>query len=484
MMWQQNPTCNGFMGPLGLVLQSGLAKWIAEHCEKKHQLAASFLFFRGDQDTNHTGKFIPPCPTKLRFPRLFPALLLIKLIEHDPTIMAKSFKTQWEKLVLAPLASANQPVLIVIDGIDELVSVGEQVAMLRCICDVAPSLSSGSVRILLFSRPEAHIREEIDKINSDIINRIELGASEEDEADVRTFLELSFAQIRRRCVSQIPSPWPPPAILDKLVEMADRQFIYATILLAFVDNQNESPVTNLNLVLQGHSSTFRNLDHLYLTIMKKARDETPRERGQLLHDLLATDFLQKTSLIPVHSPCLAVYWSIDPTLVQIMFGRLESVLSYGKVGVFDVITLRHRSFIDFTLNPSLPHPFVINHASFATVLHRFNNPEDPGLISSNPEIGRGLWCKYFHYWKYTMPTPTSIGFAAFYLASCLRLKPLWLWPPEDLASGVRSTLDIHREFIVWMQSWVSNPLTPLVVLIIVKLSSAFPFWVVGIFAAH
>ncbi|TFK65842.1 hypothetical protein BDN72DRAFT_900353 [Pluteus cervinus] len=459
-------------GPMG-VGKSAFAKWIAEYYERKHQLAASFFFFGGHQDTNHIGKLIPSIAYRIAVSVPVARPRIIEQINNDPTILTKSLATQWKKLIIEPLAYVQYPILIVIDGIDEIVSATEQSSLLRCILS-ASGRSGPFIKILLTSRPESQIREEFDIFGLGETSRIPLGASGEDAADLRTFLTLSLDQVHKRrqanrTMTQVPAPWPPPGKLDELVRMADRQFVYSTLLVSFIDDTDTNPVTQLDLVLQGRSSVLGNLDRLYLMMMERAREKTPKQHRQLLQNLLATAFQHHcgSESVSLHLlPPLAAFWSEDPALIEITLGRLASVLTYCS-GTWDEINFHHLSFVEFMLNPSFPHPFVINQASFTPIaqrcldLIRESSDLDPDQIYNRPACLDSL-NNWVGYCSSSLPSPRSL----LQLAS-LGLMPYpyvihCVWCQNGLLR-VRSMLYNHQGLLTWLDSWpfLSGWLEPL-----------------------
>ncbi|TFK69626.1 hypothetical protein BDN72DRAFT_594809 [Pluteus cervinus] len=506
---------NGSVG----VGKSAVAKWMAEYYKERLQLAASFFFFR--QGANHIGNFIPTIAYQIAVSRADPIarLRIIEHIKNDPDILTKSFDVQWKQLIIEPLASIQRPVLIVIDGIDEITSPDEQMTLLRCILHT--SLPNPFIKILLVSRPEPQIHQEFNAFGLSWSSRISLGASKEDEADLRTFLGLSLAQVHRLrqqngTMTQVPSPWPPPDILDKLVRMADCQFIYATTLVSFIDDKNRNPIAALELILQRSSPAFSSLDRLYLTVMEGVRDETPKQDRQLLQNLLTHATLSQA--FDSHClPSMASFWSTDSSLIQIVLERLESVLindrafqnspqptnhietgnqitinanrssmndininadtvltinaessSFNRIncGYYpsnqcritpgEEIAFRHRSFIDFMFNPSFPHPFVINRASFSVVAQRTLD------ILGDPSSDLFDWA-YDHwigYCTFSLPTPrlllqvASLGFMP-WLRSEIYGVPVWVDDRHNL-TPLRSMQTLHNymELHAWMRSGV------------------------------
>ncbi|TFK69628.1 hypothetical protein BDN72DRAFT_959412 [Pluteus cervinus] len=402
------PNLKWIEGSVG-VGKSAVAKWIAEECMKKGQLAASFFFFRGNPDANHIANFIPTIAYQIAVSLVHPIArnFIIAHIKNDPTILTKSLVVQWERLIIKPLVSIRRPVLIVIDGIDEIASADEQCTLLRCILNTP--LANPFIRILLISRPEPQIRQEFDTFGLSKTSRISLGASPEDETDLGTFLTLSLNQVHKRrqqdgTMTRVPAPWPSPYILYQLLCMADRQFVYATTLIAFIDDKNDDPVTKLNLVLR-RTHAHGNLDHLYLMVMQQAKDETPKLHQQLHRNLLTHALCHAIAANP-HLPPLAIFWSTDEALIKIALRRLDLVLIHETppARFREGITFRHRSFVDFMFNPSFPHPFVVGPASFTVLAHRSLD-----LLGDPPPIPDDEWSTFgLDYCCSSLPTPQLV----------------------------------------------------------------------------
>ncbi|TFK69631.1 hypothetical protein BDN72DRAFT_594921 [Pluteus cervinus] len=465
---EAEPSLKWIDGSVG-VGKSAVAKWIASECTKKGKLAASFFFFR--QGANHIGNFIPTIAYQIAVSHPIARDWIIAHIKNDPTILTKSLQPQWERLVVDPLASAQRPVLIVIDGIDEIASANEQTTLLRCILDT--SRRSGLfIKILLISRPEPQICQEFDNFGLRKTSRISLGASKEDETDLQTFLTLSLNQVHKRrqqngTMTRVPAPWPPFYELNTLVDMASRQFIYATTLITFIDDKNDDPVTKLDLVLKRGPgpNALGNLDYLYLMVMQRAKDETPKQDRHLLQKLLTQVLWHDcSSIFEIRLPPLATFWSTNDALIKITLGRLESVLTYKKSPYKEAITFQHRSFVDFLLNPSFPHPFVVGRAAFTVLAQRTLD-----LLGDPLVLDDDLGTLSIRYCASTLPTPHLVfRLAALGLRPWLLLKLIGHKPVESFA-GYHLANSLMRDFLSvrwWMHSrpclsmWL-NSLLPL-----------------------
>ncbi|TFK73167.1 hypothetical protein BDN72DRAFT_728474, partial [Pluteus cervinus] len=129
------------------------------------------------------------------------------------------------------------PMLIVIDGVDEIASHDEQRALLHAILKSAEKLSSAHYKILIASRPEQPIEMVFQDFLVSPRSRIELENSDITRADIKRFLEDSLWRIHSAHNPQSVSPtpaWPGPSTIGHLVDKASGQFIYAETVVRLV----------------------------------------------------------------------------------------------------------------------------------------------------------------------------------------------------------------------------------------------------------
>ncbi|KAK7046053.1 hypothetical protein VNI00_007048 [Paramarasmius palmivorus] len=95
--------------------------------------------------------------------------------------------------------------------------------------------------------------------------------------DIAIFLDSEFKRIRaspRYRHIRFPLPWPEPGVVDELVQKADGQFIFATTVVKFIDDEYSSPCKQLERVLGSVSSRdpvvvspYHDLDLLYHQVL-------------------------------------------------------------------------------------------------------------------------------------------------------------------------------------------------------------------------
>ncbi|TFK58489.1 hypothetical protein BDN72DRAFT_851710 [Pluteus cervinus] len=322
--WRSNRTA----GPVRLISgwagtgKTTIAHTMAEYWAKRGQLAGSFFFSRSSEERSSD--------TTMR--------------TRDELIGA-----------LASISpSLPQPVVIVIDGLDECSGSRDQVALLSKIFSSLDGLGS-SIKFLISCRPERHLEDTFNEFAPQLgpSYRIHLGQSVEDNDDIRTFFRVSLDRIchhRRqdRAMSITDGPWPSQEEVEELVDRASGQFVFAATAIRFVDDENEDPVEMLNLVLEHRTSSFAAIDQLYIVILDRSD-----KSNLILH----------VNHEPSSSLAIANFWFEKEVAINILVKHLQALLVRNPTtpgqDSEDLIQFRHKSFHDFLARPSEPHPFSL-----------------------------------------------------------------------------------------------------------------------------
>ncbi|TFK61471.1 hypothetical protein BDN72DRAFT_440452 [Pluteus cervinus] len=338
-----------------------IAQTMAEYWAERRQLAGSFFFSRSSEERSQT--FYVPETILHQFLQIFGA---------DVDIGDLSFQRPWTDLI-AVLVSASpslsQPLVIVIDGLDEIFITNQQIILLRNILESLIQLGS-SFKFLITCRPERHLEKLFKTFAPQLGSsyRIRLGQSEGDQNDIRTFLWVSFDRIcqdRRDdgAMSITDGPWPSHREIEGLVDRSSGQFVFAATVVRFVDDENEDPVEMLNLILELRTSSFEAIDLLYLVILKRVgrtldKSDKSVERRELMQNLIL-----HVNYEPSSSLAIADFWFEKEVTINILVKHLQALLvrnpdSRGQ-GSEIVIQFRHKSFHDFLARPSAPHSFSL-----------------------------------------------------------------------------------------------------------------------------
>ena len=308
MSWIEDPSRKSsvlwFNGPAGTG-KTAIAQSLCKLCAAAQWLAGSFFFSR------HT-----PASARSNAEFLFPTIsfalsyaipdvgkIIDEVVANDPSIPTKAFEIQLQKLILEPLKQfleeskqqvseeSKQPIVIIIDGLDECEGEDVQSNVLRLLGSVfqRPSVDIYDRRIcfIITSRPEPWIRDEftIEPLFS-ITRQFFLGQTPEANDDIRTFLRLGFTEIHdspkhRLTMSNVPKPWPSYSVLDDLVDKASGQFIYPATVLKFVGDPNYRPTDRLDIITSMPvisptalaQKPLATLDQLYSQILSMSSDK-------------------------------------------------------------------------------------------------------------------------------------------------------------------------------------------------------------------
>uniref|UniRef100_A0A0W0GCU4 Nephrocystin 3-like N-terminal domain-containing protein n=1 Tax=Moniliophthora roreri TaxID=221103 RepID=A0A0W0GCU4_MONRR len=343
-------------GPAGAG-KSAIAQTIVENGRRKGYLASSFFFSRADPKRNtpkllflsiayELANFIPELREPIR-----------EEINRDPAVLQASLDEQFQKLIVGPCRSLEElhshPWLIVIGRLDECDTSQEQQHILSIIGKRLPK--HVPFRFLVYGRPEPPIREVFDTAKEfcSSLRRVALDETFKAGRDIQTFLTNEFKRIRkdpRNAHIQFPTPWPAPAIVDKLVQKAHGQLIYAATAIKFIDEEHSNPCAQLEHVLYpvvphpnlDSDSPFYDLDVLYHQILS-SRPQRSKLRD-IVRALLLIQQGKGTMSCPTPRRIEALLSLNEGEVVTTLHG-MHSILDIR--GPSNRIRIRHASFGDF-----------------------------------------------------------------------------------------------------------------------------------------
>ncbi|KDR76678.1 hypothetical protein GALMADRAFT_21637, partial [Galerina marginata CBS 339.88] len=213
------------------------------------------------------------------------------VVENDPAIFQRSFRSQFNTLILEPLIELSKtriflrsrvPCLVIIDGLDECNNVNTQRHILDTISD-ALSRSQPCVPLMFMfcSRPERDITNAFATPAFEwFTSRIALGNTYRPEDDIRRYFDDSFSEIKETHLQKasIPLPWPADKDLAFLVKKSSGQFIYAATVIRYISSSRYKPTDSLEIILGlrpiRNDTPFAELDALYRDILSRVTDIT------------------------------------------------------------------------------------------------------------------------------------------------------------------------------------------------------------------
>ena len=362
-------------GPAGAG-KSAIAQTLAELIRASGRNGASFFFSRGKIGRDQAHHLFTTIAYQLAFHNTTFREHLNQILHENPTLPTKPIDIQMQALIVAPLAKLNglhSVPVIIIDGLDECNGHDAQQLILTVIAE-ALRKSHISLRFLVSSRPEAHIRETFDSDQLyTMTRRLFLDESLNPNKDIEIYLKDGFNRIyeqHKQFMADIEKPWPSDGVIDLLIQKASGQFIYAATVLKFVGEEYYRPNKQLDIVLQPtprRSTAFPDLDALYTQILLTC----PHRASLLL--ILGT-------ILTFHCPQLPEVIEdichMERNEVNLVLRSLRSLVRIPGIecrssqheepeGEDDTgLRFYHASFHDFLVDEDRSGPFYINLEDF------------------------------------------------------------------------------------------------------------------------
>jgi len=380
-------------GPAGAG-KSAITQTIAEHCRDTH-LAASFFFKRNTSDRGVLDRLFLTLAWQLvaSIPKIHP--YLESTLKAERSIHAKSITVQFNRLFMKvfSLLLCNEPELhpakdlVIVDALDECDSDQDQKHFLTLIGNELTSRKI-PLRFLICSRPEPHIQE---TFNMDIMKRITrvlvLDETFGPNDDIRKYLEDGFFRIFTKR-SSILSPPPGADIIGRLVSEASGQFIYASTVIKFVDNQDRNPRKQLDIISKhrirvSSTSPYTPLDQLYIQILSQQPDV------RLLRDV----FVLVIALGRVDIEFICRRLRISREDLEPDLRRMHSILNISEFA----IEAYHLSLRDFFQDRKRSRKYYIHPVRVTLIrlpqnIHRFvTRHYAPVAVAACLAVTVGLW---------------------------------------------------------------------------------------------
>ena len=339
-------------------------------------MVVSYFFFRTDSRRNSEKPLIATLAYQIACNIPDIQLHIANAIKADPSICSRSLQTQFEVLIVKPLVTTYetmslQPILMILDGIDECIDQSARNWILKIIFDALPRLL-GYIKFLIVSRPEYDIERSIESAANSQgrhISRIELLGDLQAYDDVRVYLHDSFHRIKQtHLLREHFSPnWPSSDAIEQLVEKSSGHFIYASTVVKYIENDFNQPLKRLDIVLNLRTTSqnpYATLDGLYLNILLSSKADRA-----LLINILSIAILDGRFNEP-NNPNLAFHQGsmkspgfiesilfLEPGDVKLALLDLKSL-----VGIEGNIEFWHKSFSDFLSDSSRSKEFYTSSA--------------------------------------------------------------------------------------------------------------------------
>ncbi|KAF7372954.1 putative nwd2 protein [Mycena sanguinolenta] len=338
-------------GPAGAG-KSAIMRTLATQLHEDRRLGGCFFFKRGHVMRTNARMLFTTIAYQLALNIESLRTPISRVAEKNPSIIGRSIETQMQQLISEPCrAHENRhSLVIVIDGLDECDGHAFQGEILRAILN--PSSNHAIfLRFIIASRPEPQISKMF-PLPDHSCNYRRFNV-EQSFDDVHKYLRDEFSRIHRdhSTMAKIPSPWPEPSVLEKLVRKSSGYFIYASTIIKFIGDENFRPTVRLEVVQNtngpGSELAYDALDQLYMTILCSV----PRQ----------------SELIPILCAIFKFGWcskELDKVFrlakgeALLLLRGLHSVLKIRSSK--DEISSHHASFVDFLKHPDRSGTFCID----------------------------------------------------------------------------------------------------------------------------
>ncbi|KAJ3570066.1 hypothetical protein NP233_g4649 [Leucocoprinus birnbaumii] len=246
--WRGNPNRQSrlrwYMGPPA-VGKSAIAQSVAAELEEIGLLGGTFFFSRPGQ-IDDPDTVIPTLVYQLALISDRYRKIVTKLLVHDPLLLTKSRAIQFKKLIVEPFqmimasdsSAVNNPLLIILDGLDECRGSGAQCELVQLILDHVRHFRHFPLVWLLLSRPEWHLKTLISDIDFPaIFEKREISVDDEEAiADARRLIEGELAKVQKQ-YPHLPSDWPAKEDVDRLCKAASGHLGYASFMARFISDK-------------------------------------------------------------------------------------------------------------------------------------------------------------------------------------------------------------------------------------------------------
>ena len=350
--WVESDSCEKILwlsGSAGTG-KSAIAQTISERCQQSGRLAATFFFFRTSSGRNTSERLVATLAYQIALSVSGTKEFIAEAVENDLSVFSKDINSQLFQLIIRPLTLAaqcwdtTQPRLVIIDGLDECIDKRQQTDILSAICRAFVTHEL-PLRFLICSRPEYGIQMRFER--SDLQSataRLVVDMDDTVTQDITTFLEAEFSRIHREhCIQE--TPWPPAYFIPSLAWRASGQFIYASTVIKFIDDQDFQPQQRLDMVFRtlphGMCSPFSEIDLLYTQILDAVPASKVEKVLLCLGAIIERHHLYYTLGID-ELPVLNELLQLSSGGVEHLLRELQSVLD-----VQSKVSIRHKSFSDF-----------------------------------------------------------------------------------------------------------------------------------------
>ncbi|KAF9450780.1 hypothetical protein P691DRAFT_653321, partial [Macrolepiota fuliginosa MF-IS2] len=366
MFWVLGPPAVG---------KSAVAQTTAEEFKEKDRLGASFFFSRPN-NLDDPDWVIPTLSYQLAVKHSHYKNIITQLLIDDPSILEKNRPTQFRQLIIEPFRTlmtkppdtVREPLLIILDGLDECKDKQAQCEFIDLISTHVQQVENFPLRWMICSRPEWHFKPMIlDPDLRVVCKREEIEFYDrEARGDVERLLEAGLDNIRKKYSDRLPAGW--PLAKDHIQHIAaaiSGHLGLVSFILRFVEDEEcGDPDGRLQICVRffdgsggtvGTPNPLHAIDLLYRQILSSV----PVERLPTARRILGLAIISRIHFST--SGEQASFLNLDWATFQRSLQHLHSVVSVPRMNEPGVtLHVYHASFSDFLMDSNRSGNYWLN----------------------------------------------------------------------------------------------------------------------------
>jgi hypothetical protein len=327
--------------------KSTIATSVSQYFRGLDRLAAFLFFNRDDKVRSHPASVIRTIAFCLARSNSHVASAICAAMDHDPALVDSPIQTQFQNLLLDPLAASQShirgPIVVIMDALDECGDAESRRSLVSLISNDFPKLPP-AVRFFITSRADSDIASKFEmqpKITKLLLD-ITMPSS---TTDIRLYLDNEMVEIRQQhaCWNLTPT-WPGDSKIEALAAHSSGLFIWASTATKFLLKAHD-PNRTLEIMLR----KGLNLDGLYDVALRNSGpwDDTefPDDAGAFIQDARAALSAVVLGKAPMSDATIDALlgWAPERSSSHI-FSKLGCVLQWAPG---QLVRILHASFSDY-----------------------------------------------------------------------------------------------------------------------------------------
>ena len=337
--------------------KSAVARSICYFLRENALLGGSFFCLRGDDSREDVRRILPTLALDLARQDSNYREALLHTLRHVPDVAYHTIEKQVHHLLKVPFVD-KKPLshVFVIDALDECADHKDTKALLENLLSISLQLP---VKFFITSRPEAYIRSRFATSQSQGHRILRLHDIEQHlvEADIFFYLtrRLSGIRLSSDIPEMFPLDWPAAKDIKTLSRLAGKLFIYAFTVVQYIEEHNHvqrlETLTRFTVNDDGLLFKFYGpLDTIYAHVLSAALDPKLCRSAEISRtkQILAAILAIREPLVLSD---LARLLGLTPFDIRVNLGRIHAVVRVPPPELDGVVSIFHKSFVDFLTTP-------------------------------------------------------------------------------------------------------------------------------------